>query len=293
MTMKRLLTGVLAAGLVGMLMVAGFGPTFAQDATPTPAPPPESEATPEATAELLDCPAFEGSERAVRTGYYLGEGEAYFASGQINSAIYSFSCAIQIDVQYVPAYMSRAAAYAQLRDYEAGILDYTRALQRQPELIPAINNRGILYIASLEYDEALADFNEVLSIDSSYTPGIINRGITSALQGDYVAAIEDLESAIEQSGLEGVLSNLRATDRPQDAPTPVYDRDDAQAYAILGIIYSAYALDNYRDYLYLTTPLSDQRIQAAAGALESRFSFELRLDDGTWLLVADFEPVGQ
>lgn len=281
---KRTLSALLAMICTLVLMSAMIAPsTLAQDATATPAP--------EETPELLNCPTLEGSDRAVRTGYYLGEGEAYFASGQIDPAIYSFSCAIQIDVQYVPAYMSRAAAYAQLRDYEAGIADYTRALQRNATLIPALNNRGILYTAMREYDEALEDFNEVLRVDANYTAGTINRGIVYALRGEYQSAIQDLEDAISAGGLEAVLTDLRDPERPENQPTPVYDPNDAQAYAILGIIYSAYALDNYRDYLFLTAPRSDQRIQSAAGALESRFSFELRLDDGTWLLVADFVPV--
>ena len=120
--------------------------------------------------------------------------------------------------------------------------------------------------------------------------GYTNRAVVYALEGEYELAITDLEQAIELSDLEAVIADVTDPERPADQPWPEYDRDSAQAYALLGIIYSAQALDNYHKYLLLTGSEGDFRIQSAAGSLESRFTFELRLDDGTWLLAADFVP---
>jgi hypothetical protein len=52
------------------------------------------------------------------------------------------------------------------------------------------------------------------------------------------------------------------------------------------------ARDNYTAYLTLMRGSADSRIESASGALESRFTFELRLDDGTWLYAASFSPAG-
>jgi len=256
-------------------------PALAQEATPIPEPPP-------------DCPVFEDQSQDVRTSYYMGEGIAYFSANQLFEAELSFSCVVEvINPQYVPAYMMRATVLVQQRDYENAIDDYTRAIQLQPDLLAAYNNRGIVYAAQLDYEKATADFDEVLERDGNSILGLNNRAVIYAIQRDYSNAIAALQKAVDVSGIADVFARLTDPARPADAPPIEYDRLDARAYALLGIVYSAQALDNFQHYLYLTGGSADGRIQSAAGALESRFTFETRLDDGTWLLVAAFSPTAE
>jgi tetratricopeptide (TPR) repeat protein len=237
----------------------------------------------------LICEAFPDSSADIRTSYYMGEGAAFFSSGQLVRAIDSFSCVIeQINGDYIDAYTSRAIVYTARRDYEEAIEDYTRAIELDANLLAAHNNRGIVYVAIVEYENALADFNKVLDLDSSNVLALNNRGIVHAINGDYDLAIADFQQAIELSNIDNVVATLTDPNRTSDAPRPEYNLDDAQSYALLGIVYSAQALDNYNNYLLLTGSQGDARVQSAAGALESRFTFDLRLDDGTWLLTADF-----
>lgn len=239
----------------------------------------------------LQCTAFPDSARDVRVSYYMGEGAAYFASSQLVRAIDSFSCVIeQIDPSYVAAYMSRGAVYAQRRDYALALQDYTSAIQRDGSLPAAYNNRGIVYAAQQEYERARDDFSQAIELDGSNAAAYSNRGVIHALLGEFETAISDFEQSISISGIDRVVRQLTDPDRPADAPRPEYQLGDAQPYALLGIVYSAWALDNYRSYLLLTGASGDARIQSAAGALESRFTFDLRLDDGTWLLMANFVP---
>ncbi len=239
--------------------------------------------------EELVCDDFTDSSDEVRTGYYMGEGAAFFASGQYSRAIYSFSCvAEQVDSGYIPAYMNRAAVYTARHDYELAVEDYTSAIQLDSGLIPAYNNRGLVYTAQLEYEAALEDFNHAIELDDGYILAYNNRAVVYVIQGEYELALADLQQSITLSGIDDVVSLLSDPDRDTSAPRPEFDHDHAQAYALMGIVYSARALDNYETYLMLLGSRGDQRIQSAAGALESRFSFELRLDDGTWLLTADF-----
>ncbi len=247
-----------------------------------------------AQEDELVCDAFPGADTGLRTSYYMGEGTGYFASGELALAIDSFSCVIeQIDPGYVAAYMSRAAVYTQRRAYDEALDDYTAAIERNGNLIAAYNNRGIIYAAQQEYELALADFDQVIALDSGNVLAYTNRGVIRAVGGAFEAAIADLERAIELSAIDDVVATLRDPDRPTDAEPPVYDRDHAQAFALLGIVYSGFALDNYNTYLLLTGSRADERIRGAAGALDSRFTFELRLDDGTWLLAADFSSSGR
>jgi tetratricopeptide (TPR) repeat protein len=239
----------------------------------------------------LICEAFTDSPADERVSYYMGEGAAYFSSAQLGEATHSFSCIVeQIDTGYVPGYLSRAIVYTQRRDYDLAIEDYTAAIDLDSNLLAAYNNRGIVQAAKAEYDLALEDFNEVINLDGDSVLGYTNRAVVYALQGEYDLAIADLEQAIDLSDLEAVIADVTDPERAGDAPWPEYNPEHAQAYALLGIVYSAQALDNYRKYLLLTRSEGDFRIQSAAGALESRFTFELRLDDGTWLLAADFVP---
>ncbi|NDJ60065.1 MAG: tetratricopeptide repeat protein [Chloroflexi bacterium] len=266
--------------VVGALLLTVPFATFAQDQS-------------EGEQRVLICDQFVGSPDNLRTSYYMGEGAGLVASGQLTRALDSYSCIIeQIDSNFVPAYMGRGAVYTQRRDLEEALEDFTRAIQLSNRFAPAYNNRGIVYAALREYDEAVADFDQALQIDSSFTLALNNRAVISALRGDFDTAIRDLEQAISVTGIDGVIAVLRDPEREEDDPDPEYVFSDAQPYALLGIVYSAQALSNYRDYLLLTGSSGDARIQGAAGALESRFNFELRLDDTSWLLVASFDPAG-
>ncbi len=239
--------------------------------------------------EELDCPAFASAPQDSRVSYYVGEGMGYASSGQLSASIYSFSCIVQqIDPTYVPGYLARGVLYTQRHDYEEAVDDFTRAIELDSNSLSAYNNRGIVYAAQQEYELAMADFDHVINADSGHVVALNNRGIIHAILGDYDRAIADLEQAISVSGIDAVYATITDPDRPDDAEDPVYDPDHAQPYAVLGIIYSAKALDEYNTYLQLTGSRSDTRIQGAAGSLESRFTFDLRLDDGTWLFTADF-----
>jgi hypothetical protein len=59
-------------------------------------------------------------------------------------------------------------------------------------------------------------------------------------------------------------------------------------------MHSLKSLDEFNHYLLLLRAnrySHDERISSAAGALESRFTFEMRLDDGTWMTIADYNQV--
>ncbi len=243
-----------------------------------------------AAEDQLICDSFEASPANVRIGYYMGQGAAYVENGRVNSAIDSYSCIIeQIDASYLNAWLNRATAYTRQRLYEEALEDYSASLELAPNRADVYNNRAIVYYAQREYELAIADLNRALEINGEYIDALSNRAVILALTDDFETAIADLEQAIAISGIENALEDLEDPNRAPDRPRPEYDPRAAQPYALLGVIYSARALDNYDDYLRLRPASADRRIESAAGALESRFTFDLRLDDGTWLLSAQFE----
>lgn len=236
--------------IVCLLLTALFAvmPVFAQQTTP----------------DELVCDAFEDRAADIRVGYYMGQGAGFSDAGQYVAAINSYTCALRIDDDYLPAYIKRAIAHTERRDFEKALTDYTAALALDSSQPDVLNNRGIVYAASGDFDRALADFNDAISQDSDYLVAYNNRGIVQAIRGEYEAAIADFEQAL------------------------TIDENYAQSYALIGMVHSRWSLESYRKYLELAQDRSDRRIQAAAESLDSRFTFELRFDDGTWWLKALF-----
>lgn len=274
----RLIT-VLVSLLIAMPVVAQGGSAEQQ---------PEQLSPNLSTEALGNCDAFAASSDDVRTSYYMGEGAAFLRTQQFQAALRSYSCVIQtIDSGYVDAYANRAATYYLRRDFERAILDYSSAIQRDSSFVAALSNRGVAYMGLAEYDDALDDFNAALSQNSSFVPALTNRALVNAIAGNFDDAQNDLETIVDNAGLEGVLADLRDPERDPDLPRPTYDRDAARAYALLGLLDENRALADYANYLTLLGSSADSRIQSAAGALQSRFEFELRFDDGSFVLIAD------
>ncbi len=263
--------------LLIVLFVLGLLPSVALAQTPTP----------------LVCDAFASSAKEQRVGYYMGEGAGFYAAGQYDRALGSYSCVIeQIDPQNAGAYVRRALTYTDRQDYDKAIADYSKAISLNSSLPGAYNNRGIAQAALQKYDEALADFDAALKLDANYVLGYSNRAVISAVRGNYEGALVDLQKAVDLSGIQKVVDTLKDPNRDTSAPIPKFDPNHARIYALIGIVRSAQALDAYSAYNLLLGSAGDQRIQSASGSLESRANFDLRLDDGTWLLSADFDAAG-
>jgi tetratricopeptide (TPR) repeat protein len=281
-TVRRLRPLARITAIAALLALAAL-PAYAQDATATPTATPEP---------LPNCPAFQGESNSVRTGYYMGEGIAYLNANQLNEAEFSFTCIIRvIDPGYAQAYLGRAEVYEDLRDYEEALEDYNAALQINPNSLVARNNRGIVLTIIGDYVTAAADFDRVLSIDSNYLPGYNNRSIIYTLTGDYANALSTIDQGLRLAGVEAALAEARDEERPDNAPPVPVDPAGLQLMALRGILESAQALDSFSDYLELANAsdnFPDSRISEAAGSLESRLTFDLRLDDGTWMIPSNF-----
>lgn len=247
--------------------------------------------------EELDCPAFEDSSADVRIGYYMGEGGAFRSSGQLAEAVHSYSCIIeQIDENYTDAYIQRALIHGLRRSFDLAIEDYSKIIELDGSSVAAINNRALVYIGRQEYEEALADFNQAIDTDPNYIPAYVNRGVLNAITEDYDAALEDFQTVVDLAGLQAAVDWYNAPTRDAEGNTidkgevPEYDRSYARVYAMMGIIDAMRSLDDFNTYITLSGGSADRRVESAAGALESRSQFDLRFDDGTWVILDDFLP---
>ena len=275
--MKRTLVLALIVGLLCLGALAQ-----AQD-QPTPTPLPEE---PPPT-----CVSFQNAARDSRTSYYMGEGVAYLGNSQLSQAKNSFACIVRVvDPSYVPGWMGRARVNTRMADYERAFADLNRAVQLAPDLAAAYNDRGYIFMQWRDYPRAEADFERALSIDASYAPAYSNLAVAYLVQEKYDDAIALLEQQIDDTRIDNVLAQMRAPDYNPNNPIP-FSSVDARLYALLGIVYERQALTQFRNYLELfnrSGRFADDRIAQVSGALESRFTFELRLDDGSWLLLSSY-----
>lgn len=251
----------------------------AQEATTTPEP------------DLPDCPSFAGESADVRTSYYLGEGLAFFTSSQLGAAEFSFTCIIEvIDEDNIAAYMNRAAVRTTQRLYEEAIADYSEALERNADLTAAYNNRGILYTALGENDDAQADFEQALVTAPDSLLALNNIAVFQVINDDLEGALATLDQILANSAVTSQLEQITRPENPLNVFDLEIDTIAARAYALRGIVYSRIALENFNAYQALV-PNGDFRIADIAGSLESRFAFDLRLEDGTWWLAANYNAL--
>lgn len=251
--------------------------------------PPTPPALPEEAAPL--CTAFTNEPQESRVAYYIGEGSAYLNNRQLVMAKNSFACIVQvIDPNYAPAWLGRARTNIQLGQYDRAQIDLNRAIQLNANYTVAHNDHGYLMMLLGEYESAEASFERALQANPNYVTATNNLAIAYVLQEKHEDAITLLEAAIDDSSIDGVLAQLRSPN--YDTETPILFRHlDARLYALLGIVHQHQALQqfrNYTDLFNITGQLGDDRVYLISGGLDSSFNFEMRLDDGAWLLLSDY-----
>ncbi|MBI5958990.1 MAG: tetratricopeptide repeat protein [Chloroflexi bacterium] len=166
----------------------------------------------------------------VPAAYFVGLGSAYFTQGNFTLSVISYTCAVDLDPVYAPAYVQWGYAYAVQRADPQALEDYNRALELDETLIPAYINRGMLYMSQGNFGLALTDFDLAAALAPDNAVIYHNRALVHAAEGHYDLAITDLQQAI------------------------TLDPDYAAPHAALGAVYSALALQSYGNYAEIAGP---------------------------------------
>ncbi|MBK9746365.1 MAG: tetratricopeptide repeat protein [Chloroflexi bacterium] len=162
---------------------------------------------------------------SVAYSYYVGLGDAQLARQAYAAAVVHYTCALQLDPGYAPAYARRGYAQINLGDGEAAMNDYNRALELDEALVEGYINRGALYVQLGNFGLAIGDFTLAAQLDPTSVSALNNRAIVHAIEGNYAEAIADLEAAI------------------------ALDPNVAHPYATLAAVYSALAAENYQRFV--------------------------------------------
>lgn len=188
--------------------------------------------------------------------YYLGLGAAATAQGEYTRAIFVYTCALESDPTYAPAFVNRGLAHAAQFNFPEALSDYNRALELDSNLAAAYNNRGVLYSQQANFGLAIADFTVVTVIAPDDVPAFVNRALVHAAEGNYDLALADLEQAV------------------------ALDPANARVHQAFGAVYLALAAQSYQTYQEVAgRPASPD----ADGLLDS-IQFGLESEDSSALL---------
>jgi tetratricopeptide (TPR) repeat protein len=127
---------------------------------------------------------------------YNARGIANHEIGQFGRAISDYDSAIEILPHPVP-FQNRGKTKVVMQSYEAAIEDFDAALEMNPQYVSAYINRGVANAGLVQYAQAMNDYNQALSLSPDEPLAFGNRGNAHAFLGDHEAAIRDYTKALE------------------------------------------------------------------------------------------------
>jgi tetratricopeptide (TPR) repeat protein len=131
--------------------------------------------------------------------------------GDLDGALKDIARILQLDSQYVDAYVERGTVRALAGDLTKALADYNRALKIDPKNVSAYTQR-----AQLKHDKqhdvagALADYERALTIDPKSAVALAGRATIRADKGDIDGAIADYTQAIAVAPPIATLYEARA-----------------------------------------------------------------------------------
>ncbi len=128
---------------------------------------------------------------------YINRGIDKHSLGDNIGAIQDFNKAIELDPDYARAYYDRGYAKFELGEYRGAIQDFNKAIELDPDFVDAYNNRGCAKDDLGDYTGAIQDYNKAIELDPDFVDAYNNRGIDKHSLGDYTGAIQDYNKAIE------------------------------------------------------------------------------------------------
>ncbi len=138
--------------------------------------------------------------RAITADMLLKKGIKAHEAGDFDTAVTSFTDAIQFNPELAEAYVARAAAYLRLGELEAAIADGDEAIRLNPDLADAYLYRGIAHAYGEEFDAAVVDLTDAIRLNPQSVPAHVYRGATFFFLEHYAATARDCTDAIHLSG---------------------------------------------------------------------------------------------
>ena len=124
-------------------------------------------------SSILVPSAFSDSHIA-KAEFYFQEGLADLKFGEYKKAIRHFDQALNLDPNYLDAYINKGIAFHEMENFEEAISNYDKVLEIDPDNSVALNNKGYVFSKMKKYDEAVPFYNRALETDPTYLDAIYN-----------------------------------------------------------------------------------------------------------------------
>ena len=125
----------------------------------------------------------------------LAEGWKFYAAGNYQQAVKSFTAAIEIFPRNAYGYYGRGTAYSELKDNQNALKDFNESIKIAPNHF-AYNNRGKINFELNNFKAALEDFNKALQVNPNDATAYYNRGSVYFALENYNLGIADFDKSI-------------------------------------------------------------------------------------------------
>lgn len=126
----------------------------------------------------------------------------HYQEKKYKEAIAALNKVIQLNPNYVLAYVNRGLMNIKLEKYESAIEDYTKAIQLGvDDSNVSINNihinRGVAYARLNQYELAIKDYDKAIELEPDDSHALMNRGVAYAKLGKFDLSVKGYDRAIE------------------------------------------------------------------------------------------------
>ena len=144
------------------------------------------------------------TSKAAKAQEKIELGQKYLTELNYTEAVASFTEAIELDPENIPAYMGRAEAYVGLEQYPEAKADYTTAIEKAAELpytqAQAYVGRAEVNELTTANEDALSDYEaaqELLEAENIAEKEPVEEDVLTALKKKILAAIARLKALFE------------------------------------------------------------------------------------------------
>ena len=146
--------------------------------------------------------------QSAKDFYNSGKTKTY--SDKFSAAILDFDKAIELDPNYLDAYVSRGFAYLKLKDFTLCLIDFNKAIEIAPDQGYLYDYRGFLYNNIKQYDKSAVDYNKAIELDPKFKDSFVNRGINYLDLNKHDEAIADFNTAMDPQASHSLLQEWQA-----------------------------------------------------------------------------------
>ncbi len=124
------------------------------------------------------------------------EAQRFFIEGKHKESMEAFTKVIESGEKSEIAYLSRGAAYFQLKEYDKAIADFSAVIGKNEKNARAYFYRAMSYNAKGEYIKALEDLNKSIELKPDQGAAFFARGVIYAQIGNDDEAAKNIKTAI-------------------------------------------------------------------------------------------------